>query len=117
MKFKLIVALVNPEITNEVIDTAKKSGATGNVTIPARGCGIEETKFLGIAIEDRTDVILFVVEEHSVKRILENISKETKLDEPGNGIVVVLSIDQVAGLDRQIAKIKDKLKSEQLYLK
>jgi hypothetical protein len=100
MKFKLIVALVNPEITNEVIDTAKKSGATGNVTIPARGCGIEETKFMGIAIEDRTDVILFVVEEHSV-----------------NGIVIVLSIDQVAGLDRQIAKIKDKLKTEQLYLK
>jgi nitrogen regulatory protein PII len=117
MKFKLIVALVNPEITNDVIATAKKSGATGNVTIPARGCGIEETKFMGIAIEDRTDVVLFVVEEHSVKRILENISKETKLEEPGNGIVIVLSIDAVAGLDRQIVKIKEKLKSEQLYLK
>lgn len=117
MKFKLIVALINPEITKDVINTAKKSGATGNVTLAARGSGIEETKFLGFTLDDRTDVVLFVVEEHSVKKILGSISKETKLDEPGNGIIIVLSIDQVTGLDRQIQKIKEKLKSEQLYLK
>jgi nitrogen regulatory protein PII len=116
MKFKLIVALVEPEITNDVIATAKKSGATGNVVMSARGTGIEETRFFGVSVEDKTDVILFVVEEHSVKQIMESVTNENKLHEPGRGILIVLSIDQVAGLDRQITKIKDKLKSEQLYL-
>jgi nitrogen regulatory protein P-II 1 len=116
MKFKLIVALVEPEITSDVIATAKKSGATGNVVMTARGTGIEEVRFFGVSLADKTDVILFVVEEHSVKNIMESVSNENKLHEPGRGILIALSIDKVAGLDRQIMKIKDKLKSEQLYL-
>jgi nitrogen regulatory protein PII len=114
MKFKLIMTLVEPEITNDVVATAKKAGATGNVIMPARGCGIEETKFFGISVEDKTDVVLFIVEEHSVNKIIDAITVDCKLHEPGRGVAIVLSIDKVAGLEKQIVKIKDKLKNEQL---
>jgi nitrogen regulatory protein PII len=112
MKFKLIVALINPEITNQVLETAKAAGATGDVIIPARGRGSTEAKFLGISLEDKTDIILFVVEEHITKRVLNAITEDCNLSEPGNGIAIVLSIDRVAGLEKQIETIKDKLRKE-----
>ncbi len=114
MKFKLIVALVNPDITDKVIDSAKKRGATGDVIIPGRGTGATETKFFGLSIVDKTDVILFVVEEHATDRILKGFTDDCSLCEPGNGIAFVLSIDKVAGLEHQIDTIKEKLRNEQL---
>ena len=108
------MTLVTPEITEEVVETAKKAGATGNVVVSARGCGINETKFLGISVDDKTDIIFFVVEEHSVNKILDAINDECDLQKPGNGIAIVLSIDKVVGLEKQILKIKEKLKGEQL---
>jgi nitrogen regulatory protein PII len=114
MKFKLIMTFVRPEITKDVIKAAKNAGATGDVIIPARGSGLTEAKIFGITLEDKTDIVLFVVEEHSVNKILDALCTECRLTEPGRGIAFVLSIDKVTGLDRQIEKIKEKLKEERL---
>jgi nitrogen regulatory protein P-II 1 len=112
MKFKLIVALVNPALTEKVVKVAKKAGATGDVIIQAKGNGLEEASFLGLSIQDKTNIILFVVEEHHVGDIIQAVSLECKLEEPGNGIMLVLSIDKVAGLSRQIKKIRQNLNNE-----
>lgn len=114
MRFKLIMALVNPEKTNLVVETAKNAGATGDVIIPARGAGMNQARIMGISITDKTDVVLFIVEEHIVKEILEAVEKVCDLDDPGNGVAIILSIDKVVGLSRQIEKIKDRLREEQL---
>ncbi len=114
MKFKLIVTLVNPQFTETILKSAKSHGATGDVIIQAKGKGLEPAKFLGLSVADRTDVILMVVEEHLVSKVLQGFEDECKLQEPGNGISVVLSIERVAGLDRQIKAIKEKLRKENL---
>lgn len=108
------MTLVNPELTQKVIETARESGATGDLIVPARGSGVSETKFFGISLEDKTDLVLFVVEEHIVESILAGIEEKHQLNNSGNGIAVVLSIDRVAGLDHQIEVIKKRLKKEQL---
>ena len=112
MRFKLIVAFVNPAITDKVIEVAKKAGATGDVVIQAKGNGIEQASFFGLSIQDKTNVILFVVEEHHVNAILSTISEECRIEEPGNGILLSLSIDKVAGLSKQIKKIRENLTNE-----
>jgi nitrogen regulatory protein P-II 1 len=114
MKFKIVMTIVNPDITESVIKTAKKSGATGEVIIPARGSGSNPAKFLGVQIIDKTEMVLFVVEEHLVNNVLDSISTECKLSEPGNGIAVVLNVEKVAGLEKQIESIKTILKEENL---
>ncbi len=114
MRFDLIVAFVDPGITQKVVKTAKKSGATGDVIIQGKGAGIEEASLLGLSIQDRTDIVLFVVEEHHTNKIMESVSKKYKMEEPGNGILITLKIDKVAGLSKQIKKIRENLKSEQL---
>ena len=114
MRFDLIVAFVNPNITEKVVKTAKSSGATGDVIIQGKGTGIEETSFLGLSIQDKTDVVLFVVEEHHTSRIMEAVSEECHIEDPGNGILISLSIDKVAGLSKQIKRIRENLNKEQL---
>jgi hypothetical protein len=114
MRFKLIVTLGRPEITQDIIKAAKNAGATGDVIISGRGTGVSESSFFGITLEDRTDIVLFIVEEHSVNKILDALNLECKLTDPGRGVAIVLSIDKVTGLERQIEKIKDKLKEERL---
>lgn len=114
MRFDLIVAFVDPGETEKVVKTAKKAGATGDVIIQGKGTGIESTHFLGLSIQDKTDVILFVVEEHLTKRIMDSVSDELHIEEPGNGILLQMKIDRVAGLSKQIKKIRENLNKEQL---
>ena len=114
MRFDLIVAFVKPSITDKVVKTAKSSGATGDVIIQGKGSGIEQSTFLGLSIQDQTDIVLFVVEEHHTNRIIEAVSEECNLEDPGNGIMIVLNIAKVAGLSKQIKTIRENLDTEQL---
>ena len=107
MQFKLIMAFVKPAITDHVVDAMKKAGATGATIIPARGTGIHEAKsFFGLSIEDQTDIIVFLVEEHVVENLLQVIQTAGKFDEPGTGIALVIPVDHIAGLDSQMKKFK-----------
>lgn len=113
MQFKLIMAFVKPNITDNVVDALKKAGATGATIIPARGTGIREAKsFFGLSIEDRTDIIVFLVEEHVVEELMQVIRLAGKFNEPGTGIAFVLPIEHVAGLESQMKKFKDQARDQ-----
>ncbi len=114
MKFDLIVGFVNPNITDKVVKTAKEAGATGDVIIQGKGSGLEQSNFLGLTIQEKTDIVIFVVEEHHTKRIIKAVSKKCNIEESGNGIIIALNIDKVAGLSHQIKKIRENLNTEQL---
>lgn len=115
MKFKLIMALVNPECTGRVVHAAKSAGATGDVILSGRGSGAHETKsFFGLVVEDQTDIIMFLVEEHCVDQILQAIKAEAKFDEPGRGIACVLNIERVAGLESQMEKFREQARKNYL---
>ncbi len=108
MKFKLIMAFVKPHIADDVVDAMKKAGATGATIIPARGTGIHEASaFFGLSIEEKTDIIVFLVEEHVVNKFMKVIQLAGKFDEPGSGIAFVLPIDQIAGLESQMKAFKN----------
>jgi nitrogen regulatory protein PII len=114
MRFDLIMGFIDPNITQKVIKTAKKSGATGDVVIQGKGSGLEQANFMGLSINDKTEIVLFIVEEHHTTKILDSLSEEFNIEEPGNGIFIVLNIDKVVGLSKQIRKIRENLKTEQL---
>ncbi len=113
MKFKLIMALVKPHVTDQLVDVMKEEGATGASIIQARGTGIKEAKtFFGLAIEDQTDIIVFLVEEHTVDRLLEVIETKCDFKKPGTGIAFVLPIEHAVGLGSQMQKFKDQARDE-----
>ncbi len=113
MQFKLIMAFVKPNITDDVVDAMKKAGATGATIIPARGTGMHEAKsFFGLSIEDQTDIIVFLVEEHVVENLMKVIQLAGKFDEPGTGIAFVLPVEHIAGLESQMKKFKDQARDK-----
>ena len=113
MQFKLILALVKPNVSDSVVDAMKEAGATGATIIPARGTGMHEAKsFFGLSIEAHTEIILFLVEEHVVEKFMKVIRDAGKFNQPGTGIAFVLPVEHIAGLESQMKKFKDQARDE-----
>lgn len=115
MHFKLIIAFVDDDKTNDVMKAARKAGATGATIINnARGEGLTRNKtFLGLSLESQRDAILFVVEEHLARHILEDIARVGKFDEkPGTGIAVQIDVEDAVGVAHQAEKLVDKVEAE-----
>ncbi len=111
MKFKVILASVKPDCSDTVVDAAKEAGATGATIIPARGTGVKEAKtFFGLSLESQTDVIMFLLEEHTVKKVLDAIKTAGEFHKPGTGIAFVMPVEQVVGLESQLGKFKEAVK-------
>ncbi|MBT6119449.1 MAG: P-II family nitrogen regulator [Rhodospirillaceae bacterium] len=115
MKFKLIIALVEDAKTELVNEAAREAGATGSTVITAaRGEGLNPPKtFLGLTLEGQRDVLLFLVEEHLCRHILEAIAREARFDEePGSGIAFQIDIEDAVGLGSQIGTIQQEIEDE-----
>ncbi len=103
MGSKCIIAMVKPDLTDKVVDSAKAVGATGATVIPASGTGHKEAKtFFGLSLDIRTEVILFLVDEKSVAPVLSAVKAAGRFHKPGTGIAFVLDVEQTAGLESQL---------------
>jgi nitrogen regulatory protein PII len=110
MHFKLIIALVREDITDKTMDAARKAGATGATVLnQVRGEGIEASKtFFGLNLEAQRDMLMFLVEEHMSRSIMESIAEIGKFDEhPGKGIVFQIDVEDALGVTGQIDKLSD----------
>ena len=113
MRFKLIISTLKTDVTDRVVDAAKKTGATGATIVPARGTGIREAKtFFGLTLEAQTDLVMFLLEEHQVEPVMKAISEAGHFKKPGTGIAFVLPVDQVAGLESQMERFKEEVRGE-----
>ncbi|UCC55610.1 MAG: P-II family nitrogen regulator [Gammaproteobacteria bacterium] len=110
MHFKLIIALVKEDITDVIMDTAREAGATGATVLnQVRGEGIEAPKtFFGLNLETQRDMLMFLVEEHLSRTIMERIAEIGKFDEhPGTGIVFQIDVEDALGVTGQISRLSD----------
>ncbi len=115
MHFKLIIALVDDSKTAKIMDAARQSGATGATVVgDARGEGLKPKKtFFGLTMEASRDMLLFIVEEHLSRRILECIAGEAGFeDKPGSGVAFQLDIEDAVGLSSQINCLLDEVEEE-----
>jgi nitrogen regulatory protein PII len=115
MHFKLIIALVEDDKTDAVLAAAREVGATGATVInQARGQGLEASKtFFGLGLETQRDVLMFLVEEHLSRKILETIAQVGRFDEsPGAGIAFQIDVDDAVGVSQQIRKLTDVVEEE-----
>jgi nitrogen regulatory protein PII len=115
MHFKLIITLVDDRETNAVVDAAREAGATGSTVInQARGEGLKQSKtFFGLNLEVQRDVVLFLVEEHLSRHILETISEVGKFDDkPGTGIAFQIDVEDAVGVSHQIRELTHVVEEE-----
>jgi hypothetical protein len=117
MKFKMIMVMAMDELTDTAIDAARTHGATGSTVITsARGEGLKPTKtFLGLSVAGQRDLLLFLVEEHKARNVLEAISTACRFDVvPGTGVAIQIDIEDAIGLAGQISTIQDDISNEDL---
>ena len=116
MHFKLIITLIEDHKTDAVVDAARTAGATGATVLnQARGEGMQKPKtFFGLNLETQRDMVLFLVEEHLSRAILETIAKVGEFEEkPGTGIAFQIDVEDAVGVTEQIRNltplVEDKL--------
>lgn len=115
MDFKMIIALVSDDYTDKVIDTAREMGATGSTVITSgRGSGLKESKtFFGLTFEGQIDMVLFIVEQHLSRDIMEAIATCAGLEEKsGAGVVVQIDIEDAIGLKAQLETIEHEIEDQ-----
>ena len=115
MKFKLIMALVDDSETDDVLDAGRRAGATGATIITScRGEGLIPGKtFFGLDLAGQRDILLFLVEEHLSRNILETIETAGAFDKKsGTGIAFQIAIEDAVGLKSQIQTISNEIEDE-----
>ena len=115
MHFKLILAFVEDSETKAVMQAARDAGATGATVITnARGQGLTQSKtFLGLTLETQRDVVLFIVEEHLSRHILETISEVGCFDsKPGTGMAVQIDIEDAVGVAHQVKQLSGQIEEK-----
>lgn len=108
MHFKLILTFVEDSKTMAVMNAAREEGATGATVINnARGEGLAQKKtFFGLSLETQRDVVLFLVEEHLSRHIIEKIAEVGEFEErPGTGIAIQIDVEDAVGVSHQIAQL------------
>ena len=115
MHFKLLLAFTDDHKTNAVMKAAREAGATGATIINnARGEGLKEAKtFFGLSLETQRDMLLFLVEEHMARHILEKIAEAGEFEsEPGSGIAIQIDVEDAVGVTGQVELLQEKVEEE-----
>ena len=98
-RYHLILTIALEGHLEQIMNAAKKAGATGGTVIRGRGLGNKEAvKFLGLELEPERDVVLNIVDEKIKKEVMEEITKAVGIKTKGKGICVSLPIDSAVGI-------------------
>ncbi|KDE40383.1 MAG: P-II family nitrogen regulator [Nitrincola lacisaponensis] len=112
MQFKLIMAFVDADKTDQVMHAARDAGATGATVINnAQGQGLHKViGILGFEILNPRAVVLILAESRRADAILEAIAKAGQLDESlSTGIAIQIDVDKALGLKEHIETLEKQL--------
>lgn len=108
MKFEALIAIVNEEMEEQAIETAKNAGAGGVTIIKGRNIGLKEKKvFFGLTFEENVSVLLFILPRKLTMSIFKALRKELDLEnkEDAKGMVMTLPITHLTGIDMSEIKL------------
>ncbi|NLW47548.1 MAG: P-II family nitrogen regulator [Firmicutes bacterium] len=97
--YKVIFTVVDKGNAEVVVDSANSVGARGATIINARGSGIHETNMLfSMPIEPEKEIVMIIAKNERVDAIVAVIRENLKIDDPGNGIMFTMDVNQTYGL-------------------
>lgn len=96
-RIKLLVAIVERGLGEEVAKVLREDGVTFNLISPAYcAAGSQLMDYLGLTSLER-DLILSIVSEHISHEVLNKILYKFDLDEPSKGVAFTIPITGVSG--------------------
>ena len=96
---EMIVAMINRGYSDFVIDASRDAGATGATVLYGRSSIKKDDDFLnGVPIQAEKEIILILVKKSLRKKVMQEISHRTHLQEKGNGVCFCLPVSSVMGV-------------------
>lgn len=106
LQYDLIITIINKGLSSDVIDASTAAGAEGGTILHGRGSGIHDTaKLFGIRIEPEKEVVLTLIDHTITDKVVDAISKKVNIHKPGKGIVFVIDIQQVVGINHRMKNL------------
>ncbi len=99
-KWKMITVIVNTGYADDIMDAARKAGATGGTVTHARGTGTaKDAHFLGVTIVPEKEMIMILAESQKTQAIMDAISNLECVKEPGVGIMYTNDVKEFRNLN------------------
>lgn len=84
----LIIISVNEGFTEDVMEAARRAGATGGTVIKGRLTDIEQfTEFVNTEVDEEREILFILAPSKITKDIMERVNKDFGLTSPANGII------------------------------
>ncbi len=112
MRFKMIIAFVEPDRTEELLTEAREAGASGATVISnARGEGRNPVRgVFGLEIAAQRDVLMLLVDQTCARKVLERLAEVGEFDEtPGTGIALQLDVEDALGVRHQMIDLVERM--------
>ncbi|HEY8435923.1 MAG TPA: P-II family nitrogen regulator [Haloplasmataceae bacterium] len=98
--YKAIFTIVDRGKAEKVLESAKDAGAKGGTIINGRGSADQDSKLFNFPIEPEKEIVLIVTQENETDNIVQKIRTDLDIDQPGAGIIFVLQVDHVYGIQQ-----------------
>ena len=99
-KWKMITIIVSTGYSDDIMDAARKAGATGGTVTHARGTGTEDDiRFMGVDIVPEKEMIMILCDAENTQKIMDAIMSLKCLEEPGIGIIYMQDVSDFRNLD------------------
>lgn len=94
-KHKLILIMVNRDFTDQVMQTAKRAGATGGTIIRARVADAAAfEQFVDMQDQEEKDILAILSPGSACRQIMEDVNREFGLNTEANGIVCSIPVEK-----------------------
>lgn len=108
-KYDLIFAIVDADQHDTVIEACRKSNANVYTAFSVQGSvGKKSFKLLTVKIENPKEVILVLTPQSKTKIVMDQIIVDADLDNPENGIVLVLEVKEMGGFTSLLSQFNIK---------
>lgn len=97
-KYDLIMAIIDADQHDIVIEACKKTRAHVYTAFNVQGTvGKKSFKLLTVEVETPKEIVFILTPQDKTKTVMDQIIKDADLDNPQNGILLVLEVKDLGG--------------------
>lgn len=112
-KYDLIIAAVDPNLTDEAMEAARSAGAAGGTIIRARSLqNAKAEQFIGITLAKEQEILLILSKKEGKLAIMNALSERVGLKTEAGGVIFALPVDKTAGIGASEENTQPSDKSE-----
>ena len=93
-KHSLVLVAVNRGCADDVMQVARKAGATGGTVIKANLADNEASELLGVTLEEERDIVAIMVPDTIRDAVMEDVNRELGLRTDAQAILCSVSVDK-----------------------